>query len=554
MPTLHVIEGPDQGRTYQVPAESAVIGRSSEEIQLSDAGSSRRHAEIRRANGGWLVADLGSSNGTLLNGEPVVSVAPLGDGDHVRIGNTVLVFAAQEHIDGFTGAQRIRDLVDLDLDDRVEESAIIEAVDTSEDSVILKAPETADAVAAWNVVHRIAETMSTPRSTEAFLENTADIIFEHLVADRLVLLTCAGRGKELVPQVVRYRTTDRSQRPRIVTSRSVVQHVVETRDGVLCANTMTEDRFHRHGNEDSIQQMGMRSVICVPIVAGDEIHGVCHLDCATAHHTYTPEQLRIAVAIGRLTGMVIQNARLVEERMRTERLAAVGEAAAYLSHHIRNILQGLQGGADVVELGFRKENLGITKSGWRLVSRNLDRICQLTMNMLTFSKKRQPRIDVTQLNTIVEEVVGLVRGRADERSISLAMKLGDIPEIPLDVDGVHQAVHNILINAIDVVPADSGRVDITTALDSVGGCVVLSIRDNGPGIPPEAIETMFQAFQSSKGHGGTGLGLAAAKKIVDELNGRLEADGAIDAGTTFHIRLPLVQPNSGENGGSDPDE
>ncbi len=546
MSTLHVLQGPDKGRTYQAFNEPTLIGRSSDQIRLSDNGTSRLHAEIRPVNGLWILVDLDSANGTFLNGQRIASPTPLQDGDQIKVGSTLLVFSGQDEAGGFSGARNIKDLVDLDLDGTVTGASILSAIDGSEDNVILQPPETADAVAAWNVLYKVAEMIGTIGSVEAFLERVADVMFDHLIVDNLILLMYGQSREELTPQVVRYRGKERSGRPKIVASRTIINHVVETREGVLCANAMTDDRFSSNNMQDSIHRLGLRSVICVPVVVHQEVHGVFHLDCSMSHHTYTQEQLRLVVAVGRLAGMAIENFRLLETRMQTARLAAAGETVASLSHHIRNMLQGMQGGAEVIELGLKRKNLDTAESGWALVRRNLDRIFHLTMNMLTFSKDRQPRIETARLNKIVEDVIALAQTRADEKGVMLLAELEEIPAIPLDPEGMHQVAHNILLNAIEAAPARSGRVNIRTSCQlgmgqpSSRSVVVLSISDNGPGIPEEQRDKIFDAFHSSKGHGGTGLGLAAAKKIVDELNGHIEVETTLGEGSTFRINLPTT--------------
>ncbi len=538
MPTLYVLQGPDKGRTYQTPDEPVVIGRSSDQIPLTDGSASRRHAEIRPSNGAWVLCDLRSSNGTYLNGQRVVGPTPLKHGDQIKVGSTLLVFSGQEHVQSFSGAQMIRDLVDLEMGNPSGGSSILTAVDSSAESVILPPPETADAVAAWNVVYRIAEMIGTIESEAAFLERVADIILDHLAVDRLVLLMCDPTTQEPTPQIVRCPKGE-EPRPKVVTSRTIIKHVLDTKEGVLCANAMTDDRFSRNGMQDSLHRLGLRSIICVPILAHEQVHGLIHMDCSMSRHTYTQEQLRLAVAIGRLTGMAVENIRLLEARVRTERLAAAGEAVAYLSHYIRNILQGMQGGADVVEIGLRKGSLDAAEQGWSLVRRNLDRIFVLTMNMLTFSKEREPRIEMFALNKVVEDVVSLAQTRADEKSVMILTDLEEMPPVPLDPDGIHQVINNIVLNAIDAAPIEGGQVTIATEYHARDGRVVIRVTDNGHGIPEDQIAHIFDAFHSSKGHGGTGLGLAAAKKIVKELNGRIEVESRVGAGTTFRVVLPI---------------
>ena len=330
MATLHVLQGPDKGRTYRTLNEPAIIGRTSDQIHLTDHGASRRHAEIRPANGFWVLVDLNSSNGTYLNGQRVISPTTLKHGDQIKVGSTVLVFTGKEEVEGFSGAQVIRDLLDVEMSSGTGESSILSAFDASEDSVILQPPETADAVVAWNVIFKIAETIGSMATVDALLERISDILFDHLIADRLLLLLRNGQSGELVPQVVRSRTRDRgAARTKITTSRTITNHVLATREGVLCANAMTDDRFGSD-KQDSVHRLGLKSIICVPILVRDEIAGLFHLDCSMSRHTYTQEQLRLVVAIGRLAGMAIDNLRLQESRVQNERLAAAGETVAYL--------------------------------------------------------------------------------------------------------------------------------------------------------------------------------------------------------------------------------
>jgi len=545
--TLLVVLGPDRGRSFQVREEPAIIGRTAADITLSDQSTSRRHAEIRPENGSWVLVDLQSSNGTFVNGQRVLSPITLRHGDHVRVGGTILLFSEQEHIETFTGADAIHDMVDLSIGQTDVEAAILTSVEAVEPGAVLQPSETADAVVARSVIVKIAEIIGANIDVKVLLQRVSDIVFEHLVADRLVVLSHEPETGALTPEVVRFRDhapKTEGQRPKIVTSRTILEHVLAARGGVLCANAMTDTRFRGDGKHGSIHDLGLRSIICAPILVRDQILGVFHLDCSMSRYTYSQEQLRLLVAVGRLTGMAIENSRLQEHRVRTERLAATGETVAYLSHHIRNILQGLQGGAELVEMGLKRRHHETMLSGWNLVRRNLDRTLHLAKNMLTFSKDRRPRIETAQLNDIVREVVALSQTRAEEKGTVIQTRLEELPLLPMDPVGMHQVLHNILLNAIDAVPEQTGTVVIQTSFDPVGGELTVSITDNGPGIDPESLRTVFQVFQSSKGHSGTGLGLAAAKKIMDEMDGEITTSSAPGTGTTFHVRLAAVPVGS----------
>src|SRR5205823_2823159 len=159
---------------------------------------------------------------------------------------------------------------------------------------------------------------------------------------------------------------------------TIINHVLTNGEGVLSSNAMADHRFSKG---KSVHNLGIRSALCVPIKArkltdksGDEIVGVIYIDSSVRNYTYSPDQLRLLTAIGLQAGMAIQNAKLYQAGVAAERLAAVGETTAALSHSIKNILQALRGGADVVEMGFKSTNLVQATKGWRIVERNLDKI------------------------------------------------------------------------------------------------------------------------------------------------------------------------------------
>jgi len=249
--------------------------------------------------------------------------------------------------------------------------------------------------------------------------------------------------------------------------------------------------------------------------------------------------LGLITSIGYMTGLAIENSRLLDARMQGERLVAVGETVAYLSHHIKNILQGMRAGADVIELGLDRRNFSALQKGWHILHHNLDRVYNLSMNMLAFSKKRQPRREQVQLNKVVDDAVELAGRLADERHVMLLCEPEEsFPPIPVDSDGIHQAVLNILTNAIDAVQPNTGVVNVKTHYDPANNQALVTIADNGPGIEQNRLESVFQPFQSDKGQGGTGLGLAVARKIVDEHGGRITISSVLGEGTIFELSLP----------------
>ena len=412
MATFLVLQGPDKGRTFRILNEPAVIGRKGEQIPLVRPHGLRRHAELRPDNGSWVLVDLQSANGTYVNGVRVREPVRLKHGDQIKIGSTLIVYSGDQSMEKLSGSSIPADMIDLDASDVNMDSAILASVGT-EDSVIIAGPELTDAARAWRVMSELTGAIGAIIDPDQLLERVMDVILEELPVDRGFILLYDKKGEELVPHVVRYRRGVRARKQKITTSHRIIQHVLEHRAAVLCTNAMTDPRFATDAAQDSIHDFGLHSVICAPIMARDLLLGVIHIDCTATTHTYTEEQLRLMSAIGQMTGLAIQNARLVQQQMQTARLAATGETVAYLSHYIKNILQGMQSGADLVDMGLSKPDMETVGKGWEIVQRNLDRILGLTMNMLAFSKQREPKLqpDELQQDRRRRRVAGAEEGR-----------------------------------------------------------------------------------------------------------------------------------------------
>ena len=307
---------------------------------------------------------------------------------------------------------------------------------------------------------------------------------------------------------------------------------------------MADERFSGH---DSVQRFGIRSALCAPIKFKDRVFGVIHLDSKIHNYTFTEDQLLLLNAIGVQTGLALANAEKYARRLQEERLAAVGQTVASLSHSIKNIIQGLRGGAEVLELGLRKNSMETVKGGWEIASRNLDRISQLTLNMLTFSKNRRPELDMVNIEKIIEDVQALMQRQFDAKKVAMITDIDeDMPPVPLDAGGIEQALLNLLNNALEAVKEGTGAVTLRVQFDAAAQAVRIRITDNGEGMDTRMKKNLFQPFHSTKGLKGTGLGLVVTKKIIEEHGGTIAVESEPNKGTTFTITLPLAARGGGD--------
>jgi signal transduction histidine kinase len=532
--TLYVLQGPDKGRRFDLDTDEAIsLGRSSELVPLTDLTVSRRHARLESRPDGYIILEEGSSNGVFINGVRINKSSKVKTGDQIRLGSTLLVFGSpNQQVTLSTNGN-----VDVKGATKPGDSAIISTVPSSDDSVILAAPEpSAAAMAHFRVLLQVATALSAIFDVDQILNRVMDLVFEHLRADRgFIALIEDEQAERVNPRVVRYRDDDHVT--KIAVSQTIIQHVMAKNEGVLCSNAMTDQRFSKG---KSVHNLSIRSAICVPIKGRDRILGVIHIDSLVANFSYAQDQLRLLTAIGLQTGMAIQNTRLYQEGLQKERLVATGETVASLSHSIKNILQGIRGGADVVEMALKKSSLDEAKTGWKMLERNLDKVQALTMNMLAYSKPRQPTLELTHLPHVLNECLELVRTVANDKKITLLTEISNSqPPIPIDADGIHQAILNLLVNALDAVPANRGVVTLSAEYEPVSQMTVIEVQDNGVGIAAKDQQRIFEPFFSTKGQRGTGLGLAVTRKIVEEHHGSIELISKVGQGTTFRIKLPM---------------
>lgn len=240
--------------------------------------------------------------------------------------------------------------------------------------------------------------------------------------------------------------------------------------------------------------------------------------------------------------------RLQRELIENERVAATGQAVAGMAHYIKNILNGLQGGMYIVNTGLSKGKPDRLETGWEMVQKNIGKISDLVMNMLVYSKEREPDYERCHPDDIVREVYELMRERAKGGNIDLKMESHlSQQEWFLDPRAIHRCLLNLVGNALDacLLDTDDKKVRcVTLRTDDREGKVRFDVQDNGIGMNAQVQTRVFERFFSTKGGKGTGLGLLVTQKIVDELGGSVSFTSRPGEGTTF----TLIFPNGFANG------
>lgn len=238
---------------------------------------------------------------------------------------------------------------------------------------------------------------------------------------------------------------------------------------------------------------------------------------------------------------------LVEEKSRqlieAERLAAVGETVAGLSHTIKNITGGLDGGMFVLGKGIELEDAAYLKQGWELVRGNVGRIKTLSLDLLNFAKT--DRLEYRQVNPEqpAREVFDLMRSRAQDHGMDLILDVaaGLAPTL-MDTVGIHQCLLNLVTNAIDACvdtePGDGAQRITLSVRPLADGGISYQVADTCCGMDERTKAQLFQRFFSTKGERGTGIGLMLTRTIVHRHNGTIDVTSQPGRGACFTINLP----------------
>ena len=199
MLTLLVLQGPDKGRRFELPDALALVGRESRQLPLTDNTVSRRHCELfPTEDSSWVLKDLGSANGTWINGQRIERTAVLKLGDQIRVGRTILVFGAQPGISRAAGGS-----VRLTGNEGMD-SSIMHTVQSNDDSMVLAVPEpAAAAMANLKLLYQLNASLGSSFDMDQVLEVVMDLVFEHVKADRGIILALDVKRNELVPKVSR---------------------------------------------------------------------------------------------------------------------------------------------------------------------------------------------------------------------------------------------------------------------------------------------------------------------------------------------------------------
>jgi len=305
-------------------------------------------------------------------------------------------------------------------------------------------------------------------------------------------------------------------------------------------------------NPEIIRRFDSRSFATVPLIAKDKAIGVLAVDNLFTGRPITSADIGLLTLVANQAAMAIENSRLYSNLQETniqllqtqnrliqsEKLAALGEMVASITHEIKNPLVSIGGFARRLERNFQENST--EKKYIRIVLKEVKRLENILNETLAYSRENVPPAERQELNRIIEDTLADLEDEINERHISLLKELAqDLPPLLCDPLQIKQVFLNLLVNSFQAIGTD-GQLFVKTSRQQRGERLVIEVEvgDSGGGIPLDVLNNIFNPFFTTK-QDGTGLGLAIVHKIITQHKGEIEVVNHPGVGATFLIRFPL---------------
>jgi serine phosphatase RsbU (regulator of sigma subunit) len=325
MAEISIDTGDGSRERFPLAKERVTIGRSREsDIFLPDQWLSRHHAEILKKETSFFLHDLGSKNGTLLNGEPVHGDRRLRHGDVITLGEHVLTFSIEDVEEDSQPPEGTRIFSAKELSD-IKTKPSIDPEELLKQNRVLE------------VLSQAAKALLNHRPLADLFEDVLNLLFAAVPCERGAILLLEGQPAEPVVKATR----SRGGQPLLSkVSRSIARRVLERRETMLLPNLMEDAAF---STQDSILSTGIRSALCAPLwftsatAEQDAVIGLVYLDSLAMTRPFTEEDARIVTALANVAAAKIENVRLLEESLEKRRLEEDMRVAAEIQ---RGLLPG----------------------------------------------------------------------------------------------------------------------------------------------------------------------------------------------------------------------
>ena len=332
---------------------------------------------------------------------------------------------------------------------------------------------------------------------------------------------------------------------------------IQDRDlNIVAANRMHREAFGTSYGNKCYEIYKHRKTVCQPCIVQQTFQDGkvrVHEEVVTSQDK---ERMNVLVhtaplrnAGGEVHQVIEMSTNITEIRQLQDKLTSVGLLIGSISHGIKGLLNGLDGGIYLVNSGLEKDNRDRINQGWEMALRNVDRIRSMVLDILYYAKDREPMWQEVASKAIMEEICSIMGDKATKVGVDFDCQTdNDVGSFEADAQAVRSMLVNLVENSVDACRVDKKKDTHRVSLEIEGADdhVIFRVTDDGIGMDRETREKAFSLFFSNKGGSGTGLGLFISNKIALAHGGEIKIESEEGKGSRFIVSLPRKKPEAAE--------
>jgi signal transduction histidine kinase len=522
---------------------TTAIGRDdSNTIQIEDDSVSYHHADIEFMETGYVLKDLGSQNGSFVNGKRIERRF-LNHHDKVGIGSCTFLFLLGSNVSSATPIEPIiyENKTIAISDEDVDPSDMLAQTAPGAVRQLYHKPlavsqfdieRASDAYERLSLLYQLSEQLRGVKDSMEIIDRGLELIFRAIPnAERSMVLLREEDKHPLEVKAIKHRK-DLGQESAIPISRTVLNWVLGERM-VLVSRDVTEDQ--RFEDSDSIRVRSPNSIVCVPFLRDETVLGVLYIETSNILDPMTQEDAAFAAAVANELALNLDNIRLQHQALQNARMAAIGLTITNLAHNIKNLIMINQNAMKLMDMHLARFNDPKIDINWECVQRCYARINLLSSDMLEYAKESKTRKALVDINRLIVSGCDIFKHQYPELRFDLS------PENPvwmMDEGKLQRALMNLVVNALEATRQQKNSfITIKTTINDGRG-LTINVTDNGEGIPPDKLPKICDLFFTTKGTNGNGLGLPMVQKFVERMGGKLLVKSKPGIGSSFSMVFP----------------
>jgi K+-sensing histidine kinase KdpD len=385
-----------------------------------------------------------------------------------------------------------------------------------------------------DLLFKLEKELSRAYDVNEMSKNLVKLIPKSLDSEHLILLFLDDEGQIISQYYANQVKEDQLKTAPFSVEKGILNQVLKKKEIYLTNDASTD----KHIDQELMNNLKLevKNVICAPLINEKGVIGVIYLINKKGEHGYyTGNDKKILESISSQIARGIENHRLKEEKMKADRLSAIGNMMSTIVHDLRTPMNNIYGFVDLMLEEDEKE----TREDYaEIINDQIKILTNMTTDVLDFAKGKTTILPIKYpVDKIVKNFAKFFEDDTKRKGYNFEWAVNTSSMIYIDPEKINRVFMNIMKNALEAMKK-GGTFSIIA--EEQNGKILFSLKDNGMGIPDEIRDKLFDSFVTSGKKGGTGLGLAIVKKVVEEHKGNIEVQSEPGVGTTFKLFFPKV--------------